>query len=108
MSKIYTADEILESFVLQMMEEKGVAEEQKEGAKAELLEKLNKEIDQSLVKALPDEQLERLSEIIDEGGDAVEMEKKVHALFYGSGVDFRETVREVIEDFRGKYLKGEV
>lgn len=108
MSKIYTADEILESFVLEMIEEKGVAEEQKESKKAELLEKLNQEIDRSLVSALPDEELEKLGKIVDEDdGDEVATEKKVHALFYGSGVDFREVVKRVIEDFREKYLKEE-
>ncbi|MBQ2660066.1 hypothetical protein IJF86_01425 [Candidatus Saccharibacteria bacterium] len=90
--------EILEKFVEQMMQEKG--EEASGPKKTELIDKLDKKIEEAFLMALPDERLLALNKALDEDAS----DKKINAILFGSGIDFRVVAATAMKKFKNEYL----
>lgn len=96
-------EQMLLSFISKMMADKGLklSAVQEQQLKARLYDKLNEQIQQSLVRALPNDKLVLLDKLLDDDLPSEVIEK----FFEESGVDMQAAVARAMEDFRQAFLK---
>lgn len=96
-------EQMLLAFVSKMMADKGLKlnQEQEQQLKARLFDKLNEQIEQSFVRALPDDKLVLLEKLLDDNVPDEVIEK----FFEESGLDMQAAAARAMEDFRQAFLK---
>lgn len=95
----------LEELAREMIASKGLAEEdQKQGGalQRELEAQLGEVMDEAILEALPEEKLDELEKMLDDGADDEAVEK----IFSESGADYQTAVTEALRRFRAEYLGG--
>lgn len=95
-------EQMLLSFISKMMADKGLklSAMQEQQLKARLYDKLNEQIQQSFVRALPNDKLALLDKLLDDDLPDEVIEK----FFAESGVDMQAAVARAMEDFRQAFL----
>lgn len=99
----FNEDQVLESFVHQMVVDKGLAEEdrnQNGKIQHELMEQLNEAIEKAMIAALPDAQLIELNRLLEAGAS----DEEVMKVFETAGVDFELAAGKAMAEFRQKYV----
>lgn len=94
-----TKAKIINVFVDKMMSDKGVNDET---LKEQLKAKLDEQIEQAMIRALPDEKLVELEAMLDRDASDDEIEK----FFDESGVDFQVAVEDTMAAFRAAFLNN--
>lgn len=92
----------IESFVEQMMKDKGVEINSEE--KNRLVSLLSDEIDEALIRSLPEEKLDILNKELDKGDEA--SEEVMMSLLRRDNDETEKMVADVMEKFRQGYLEG--
>jgi len=99
-------DDILMTYVDKMIAMKGdklsVGEERR--LREELFERLNSQVDEEMISALPDETVLELDRKMKEGVD----EKEIEEILENSGVDFQQAVMRAMEVIAADYFAGVV
>ena len=73
------------------------------GDRAEMRLKLEQQIEDGMIQALSDEQLEELERLV----DAEASDEEIDQFFADSGVDFDEVAAQAVEDFRRELFGAE-
>lgn len=99
----FQEEQVFEAFIHKMIVDKGLAEtdrQQNGKIQRELSMQLDEAIQKAVINALSDEQLQKLSGMLDNDiGDA-----ELESFFDNSGIDYRETVGRAMREFREDYL----
>lgn len=94
-----TQAEIVSAFVEKMMADKGVEDAT---LRAELEAKLEEQIEQTMIRTLPDEKLGELEEML--GREA--SDEEIENFFNEAGVDFQAAVEQAMLAFREAFLNS--
>lgn len=92
-----TKAKVINVFVDKMMTDKGVSDV---ALKEQLEAKLEEQIEQAMIRMLPDEKLVELEGILDRGAGDDEIEK----VFDEAGVDFQAVAEQTMAAFRAAFL----
>lgn len=99
----FKEDQVLESFIHQMVVDKGLVEEdrnQNGKIQHELMMQLDEAIERAMIRALTDVQLVELNAKLDAGMSDDEMER----FFVNSGMDAKAVAGKAMAEFRREYL----
>lgn len=94
-----TKGKVINVFVDKMMADKGVNDA---GLKEQLETKLEEQIEQAMIRALPDEKLTELEGMLDREAS----DEEIEAFFEGAGVDFQGAVEQTMAAFREAFLNS--
>lgn len=92
-----TKAKVINAFVNKMMADKGTDDV---ALKEQLEMKLEEQIEQAMIRALPDEKLVELEGMLDREASDDEIE----AFFDGAGVNFEEVAQQTMAAFRAAFL----
>lgn len=95
------------AFVDKMIADKGLelSADQTQKLRAKLLGDLDMQIEQAIIRALPDDKLAELSRLAD---DPQVSDQAIEDLFNGSGVDFQTVATRTMKDFQLSFLAKEL
>lgn len=100
-------EKVLAMFVDRLIADKGgdtLDEKQKETLRGELREELDERMQRAMIKALPDEKLMKLEELL----DADAPDEEIESFFANAGVSFDAPLRKAMSDFRDDYFTGKI
>ena len=102
-------NEQIERFIDQMISDRGVelSDEERFVERDRIIKELEKIINEAMVDALPEEKADMLEKLIDEKGDEV-TENEVTAVIYNVENEMRDAAKKALDEFRERYLKGEI
>ena len=92
-----TKGKVINTFVSKMMADKGVEDA---ALKEQLESKLEEQIEQAMIRMLPDEKLVELEGMLDREASDEEIEQ----FFDGSGVNFEQVAQQTMAAFRSALL----
>lgn len=98
-----TKNQIATVFVDKILAEKGLTDlspEQQVRLREQLKAKLDEQVDQAMLRALSDEQLDELEKLIDDGAS----DEQIDDFFNRTNVDFTAAVQETMVEFRKAFL----